>query len=205
MYTEIRVTPLDGCHGTGGWFEAQDILSAHRPDLLKVQINNMSWDYWKITVSFYLPHTEDPVNLFHFSTSHSLPYPWKAGLELGLRQGRLTAGLNHGLTPQENLSRYEEVRIGPTLDDGLRHEILVWNHGEWPGLQGEKGGGDPRPTGGYRRDNGIPSPIISWIRSSLGAGRTMGISSSPAALNPSSSKQGTVHLLRQVEWTPRAE
>ena len=138
--TNHRGVPLNSCNGHGGWFEVSDVFPNEHTQLLGVRVNNVDWDHWKASFAFYLTDADGPVNFFHLSTDPAPTRPWRAGLEVGLRQGRLTACLNHGTMAQENLSRYEEVSSGPALTDGRRHEVNVWKHGEWLGLQVEDDG-----------------------------------------------------------------
>ena len=138
--TNHRGDSYSNCDGHGCWFEASDVFPGLTPRILGIQVNNVDRNHWKASIAFHLQETREPVNFFHLSTDQTPPHPWRAGLEIGLRQGKLTACLNHGAMAQESSSRYEEVTVGPVLTDGRRHEINVWKYGEWLGLQVEDEG-----------------------------------------------------------------
>ena len=128
--TNHRGDSLNNCNGHGCWFEVSDVFPGETPRILGIQVNNVDWNHWKASIAFHLPETLEPVNLFHLSTDQAPRRPWRAGLEIGLRQGKLTACLNHGAMAQETTSRYEEVTVGPALTDGrteTRNQCLeVW-------------------------------------------------------------------------------
>ena len=138
--TNHRGDSSGNCDGVGSWFEVSNVHPSNTPELLGMSINKGDWNYFKVSVSFCVEETREPVNLCHFSTDQTPKRPWRAGLEIGLRQGMLTACLNHGTMPQEQISRYEEVTVGPVLTDGRRHEVNVWKYGEYLGLQVEDDG-----------------------------------------------------------------
>ena len=64
--------------------EIDDVFANGGALVLKVHINNIRWNEWKVTTTFHTQKTDEPVDLFHLSTE---PTGWKAGLEVGLRQG----------------------------------------------------------------------------------------------------------------------
>jgi hypothetical protein len=146
MGTNIRATPYDLCGGQGGWAELTDFYPNEHARLLGLHTPNLDPDRWRASIAFSIYGVKDaqgkhiPVNLFHMTTDPGSRAQWKAGLEIGLRQDRLSIGFNHGIMPQETISRYEEVAMGPNLGDGRRHVVNVWKTGEWLGLQIEDDG-----------------------------------------------------------------
>ena len=144
--TNYRGDSSGNCNGAGSWFEVSNLHPSNTPVLLGMSINKVDWNYFKVSISFYVQATREPVDLCHFTTNQTPKRPWRAGVEIGLRLGMLTICLNHGTMPQEQASRYEEVTMGPVLTDGRRHEVNVWKYGEYLGLQVE----DDGPVGYWR-------------------------------------------------------
>ena len=85
--TNHRGDTSSNCSGHGCWFEVSDLFPELTPGILGVHVNKADWNHWKVSIAFHLPETRDPVNFFHLSTDQTPPNPWRAGLEIGLRQG----------------------------------------------------------------------------------------------------------------------